>query len=255
MNNEELSKFLDEPIPSDVVKEREGGGGKTLSYLEGHYVIDRLNKAFGHLGWSSRTDRLDCVHQGKVKNKYGKEVYTCHYIAQVTLSVSIPEELSQKNGDKYGMRLYSEHTGTGYGDGSDKENPGKAHELAVKEAETDALKRAAIRFGQSMGLALYDKEQKNVSFSSEKEETDVKVEVTAPPEPKAQESILNLISSTSKVLVAKKLTTLPELKNELDKRYGVTKKEELSSSQAENFLSILNQKLKGQENGTKEATN
>jgi hypothetical protein len=40
--------------------------------------------------------------------------------------------------------------------------PGEAHESAIKEAETDAMKRALSTFGNPFGLALYDKEQQNV---------------------------------------------------------------------------------------------
>ena len=37
-------------------------------------------------------------------------------------------------------------------------NPGEAHELALKGAETDATKRALATFGNPFGLALYDRE-------------------------------------------------------------------------------------------------
>jgi recombination DNA repair RAD52 pathway protein len=40
---------------------------------------------------------------------------------------------------------------------------GLAHESAVKEAETDAMKRALMTFGNPFGLALYDKEQRQVA--------------------------------------------------------------------------------------------
>ena len=56
---------------------------------------------------------------------------------------------------------YCYHDGTGYGDGSHALR-GKAHEAALKEAETDATKRALVPFGDPFGLALYDKEQRHV---------------------------------------------------------------------------------------------
>ncbi len=43
--------------------------------------------------------------------------------------------------------------------------PGEAHESAIKEAETDATKRALATFGNPFGLALYDKERKGVRGS------------------------------------------------------------------------------------------
>src|SRR4051812_31969840 len=51
--------------------------------------------------------------------------------------------------------------GCGYGSGIDKDI-GQAHESAIKEAETDAMKRALMTFGNPFGLALYDKDQANV---------------------------------------------------------------------------------------------
>jgi hypothetical protein len=49
--------------------------------------------------------------------------------------------------------------GSGTGIGA---TPGEAHETAVKEAETDATKRALVTFGNAFGLCLYDREQKQV---------------------------------------------------------------------------------------------
>jgi hypothetical protein len=40
---------------------------------------------------------------------------------------------------------------------------GEAMENAIKAAETDAMKRALVTFGDQFGLVLYDKEQKNVT--------------------------------------------------------------------------------------------
>jgi hypothetical protein len=40
---------------------------------------------------------------------------------------------------------------------------GLAHESAIKEAETDAKKRALMTFGNQFGLALYDRAQTNVA--------------------------------------------------------------------------------------------
>jgi hypothetical protein len=51
--------------------------------------------------------------------------------------------------------------GSGAGHGIDVDL-GQAHESALKEAETDAMKRALMTFGNPFGLALYDKEQRAV---------------------------------------------------------------------------------------------
>lgn len=128
---------LDEDIPRDVVSLRDGGGGRKLSYLEGWYVIDRLNKIFGPLNWAKEIMDIRLVDAPKPT-----------YIAKIRLSVIKPD-----------------HTVVikeAYGYGSDKHS-GSPHELAIKEAVTDALKVAAKDFGMSLGLALYDKTQERVS--------------------------------------------------------------------------------------------
>ena len=55
--------------------------------------------------------------------------------------------------------------GCGAGHGIDTDL-GQAHESALKEAETDAMKRALMTFGNPFGLALYDKQQREVSGSA-----------------------------------------------------------------------------------------
>ena len=56
--------------------------------------------------------------------------------------------------------LIREGTGAGHGIDTDL---GLAHESALKEAETDAMKRALVTFGNPFGLALYDKSQRQVT--------------------------------------------------------------------------------------------
>jgi len=55
--------------------------------------------------------------------------------------------------------------GGGAGHGIDVDL-GLAHESALKEAETDAMKRALMTFGNPFGLALYDKQQREVTSSA-----------------------------------------------------------------------------------------
>ena len=52
-----------------------------------------------------------------------------------------------------------EGSGVGHGSGH---TLGEAHESALKEAETDATKRALVTFGNCFGLALYDKNHAGV---------------------------------------------------------------------------------------------
>lgn len=138
---------LAKPLSREYVSQRQEGYGDrkiTLSYLEGWRVIDEMNRIFGHDGWERRTVQMDLITEDNIKTKAGHDAFGVAYMAKVELTV-----------------LGVVREGYGYGSGIDR-GRGKAHEGAIKEAETDAMKRAAMTFGYPLGLALYDKKQENV---------------------------------------------------------------------------------------------
>lgn len=169
----DVLKKLDDAIPEQAISSREAWkNGPVLSYLSGAYVIARLNKVLGQGNWSYRIDSLTKVFEGTVKQGYKDEdVFATSYIAQI--------ELTAKLGSKEELESFRRPPGevyfaeVGYGDGTDKKNPGKAHELAVKEAVTDGLKRAAKNLGMSFGLELYFKEG---AYRGEETSTESKTE-------------------------------------------------------------------------------
>lgn len=126
MDWEQASKLLKEDLSSKVIKTRSGGGNKQLSYIDHFEAIDAANRIFGHGGWSRMT-----LENRQVSND------PVAYVARVRIKV----------GDVV-------RDGCGYGNGFGKD----AHELAWKEAETDATKRALMTFGYPLGLALYQKD-------------------------------------------------------------------------------------------------
>jgi DNA recombination protein Rad52 len=251
---EQMIEELNAKIPRDVVSERQGSGGKSFSYLTGHYVIDLLNKIFGQGNWSYLVEHTECVHSGN-----DGKTNTVHYIARGRLEVPV---------------LGSMFTDVGYGDGSDKFNIGKAHELAIKEAATDAFKRCARNLGMATGLALYDKEQSNVDDGEELKAVSqgpkrvagpVAVAagsgkpagtVSAPvgsgiPEaaPEDREELNKLISSLADVVGAKagskKAAKMQELIGLMRKKYNVKKKEDLTYTQAAEFYKELREQANG----------
>ncbi len=117
--------------------------GLTLSYIEGWHAIAEANRILGYDSWDRQTMTVRCIWQGLKGNRSA-----CSYIARVRVRV--------RAGD---AEICREGCGSGHGVGL---TPGEAHESAIKEAETDAMKRALSTFGNSFGLALYDKEQQNV---------------------------------------------------------------------------------------------
>lgn len=140
-----LTQSLKQPLDSSVVKERDQSGIK-LSYVESWYVIGQLNEVFGFDGWDRETVSVTCIQQDTNQKGTPRVAYT----AQCILTVRFPDT---------GVTV--KRYGTGFGNGFDSD-PGKAHESAIKEAESDAMKRAAMTLGNRFGLALYDKTRVNV---------------------------------------------------------------------------------------------
>lgn len=245
MSNERANLLvkLDAKIPRDAISTRDGGQGRKLDYLSGYYVIARMNELLGQGNWDYNSSVVK-LHEGLVKGRYG-EVFSVHYMAQVTLRVTMP--------DGVGGTVYSNFTDYGYGDGTDKVSPGKAHELAIKEAVTDGVKRCAKNLGMSLGLALYSKEQENVDEVGSPQERVVQDNPTdrAPDtkpsgvsEPAGDAGkVIGLVKQTAKVIIAKGLATKDSIKEELKTKYGVDKSDELDLNQATEFLKEMETKL------------
>jgi DNA repair and recombination protein RAD52 len=136
---------LKAPLDARHVKQREQAGRK-LSYIESWQAISEANRIFGFDGWNSVT------HVEKLFDAYkdAKDKWRVGYMAKVNVTVEV------------GDNAYVTREGVGYGSGIDNDL-GQAHESALKEAESDARKRALMTFGNPFGLALYDKQQANVT--------------------------------------------------------------------------------------------
>jgi DNA recombination protein Rad52 len=141
------------PLDRAKVRQREQGRSR-VSYLEGWQVIAEANRIFGFDGWQRQTIAVRCVAQAeRLIGRDQKPGWGVTYTARVRITVQA------------GARppLIREGTGAGHGIDADL---GQAHESAIKEAETDAMKRALMTFGNPFGLALYDKQQREVTSSA-----------------------------------------------------------------------------------------
>ena len=133
--------------------------GRSLSYLEGWVAIQEANRIFGFDGWQRETIELRCVSETRrTIGRDQKPGWGVTYIARVRIRLG-----GQARG---GATLVREGSGAGHGIDTDL---GLAHESALKEAETDAMKRALMTFGNPFGLALYDKQQRQVTGSVRQE--------------------------------------------------------------------------------------
>lgn len=140
---DEQKRALRQPMPREHVATRDGGGGKALSYIEGHLVMREMNDIFDPGGWSyDCTPTLVCEYEAQGKN--GGPQWRVTYTSRCILKVRDCTIVD-----------------VGAGHGIDRDR-GSAHESAIKEAATDSLKRCCKTLGDRLGLALYDKQQARV---------------------------------------------------------------------------------------------
>lgn len=140
----EQIKALEAPLDPRHVKPPPQG--KYGEYVDAHHVVTEANRIFGHDGWSYIITSLELCARTEAKDRNGNPQVRVAYRGTVRATV----------GD-------ATREGAAVGTGMAKpENEGDAHESAVKEAETDALKRALRSFGNTFGLALYDKTKADV---------------------------------------------------------------------------------------------
>jgi DNA recombination protein Rad52 len=138
-------RTLSGKLPEKHVRTREQRG-VTLSYIEGWHAIDEANRIFGFDGWDRETVSSECLWQDLRSSPK-----SCAYAVRVRIRVRAGDTVVIRDG-----------SGVGHGIGP---TVGEAHESALKEAETDATKRALTTFGNLFGLALYDKAQNGVRKS------------------------------------------------------------------------------------------
>ena len=139
---------LSAPLERANVRQREQGRGK-VAYVEGWFAVAEANRIFGFDGWQRQTIAVRCVAQAeRTIGRDQKPGWGVTYTARVRIRVG---------------EVIREGSGAGHGIDADL---GQAHESAIKEAETDAMKRALMTFGNPFGLALYDKQQREVTSSA-----------------------------------------------------------------------------------------
>lgn len=136
---------LAKPLDPKHVKSRSQGGSNVF-YLEGWLALYEANRIFGWDGWTRETVEMRECRAPEQINGNWRVGFICK--ARITAHGVVRD-------------------GWGYGSGIAKDL-GDAYESAIKEAETDAMKRALVTFGNPFGLALYDKTRANVGVDNEK---------------------------------------------------------------------------------------
>ena len=150
--------ILNQELDSSRIKTRDKGN-ISLSYIEGHDVIETANKVFGFGNWSYSISKLEHVSQEQNQNQ--NHVICYKAIVQVLV-----------HSENHTLDVSREDVGFGTGVAKTLSD---AHEGAAKEAVTDALKRAMRSFGNQFGNSLYDKtknhQANNESIPSKPQQT------------------------------------------------------------------------------------
>lgn len=124
--------------------------GKFGDYVDGFHVVTEANRIFGFGGWSYTITMLEPCSRVETTDAKGNPQVRVGYRCTVRADVG-------------GIVREGAAVGSGM---ARPENEADAHESALKEAETDALKRALRSFGYTFGLALYDKSPDNANIAA-----------------------------------------------------------------------------------------
>lgn len=148
----DVAAELDKDLDPARIKQKPGGGNKR--YLAEHDVLRTANRIFGYGRWGTEVVELVPLGAHQVTNAKNEQGWYVGYRCTVRLTVAgcVPVD------------------GVGYGDAFEKQWSAviTAHELAVKEAESDAIKRAFKKWGDQFGLILYAKAEDLARIESEK---------------------------------------------------------------------------------------
>ena len=159
--------ILNQELDICRIKTREKGN-ISLSYIEGHDVIETANKVFGFGNWSYSISKLEHVSQEQNQNQ--NQVICYKAIVQVLV-----------HSENHTLDVSREDVGFGTGVAKTQAD---AHEGAAKEAVTDALKRAMRSFGNQFGNSLYDKtknhQANNESIPSRPQQTNYRQSAPTP---------------------------------------------------------------------------
>jgi hypothetical protein len=133
--NDKQTEILLRPIEKSRVKELDG-----LSHLEAWDVRAHLIRIFGFGGFSVETERMEMLYDVETTTRAGKPARKVAYRASVRLTIPDAAYVEWAVGES--IMPDFKH--------------GDAHDMAIKTAESQALKRAATNLGTQFGLSLYD---------------------------------------------------------------------------------------------------
>lgn len=132
---EQIKRLLSPIDPARVSKDK-----RNNSHVEAYEIRAHLNRVIGFGRWSGETLRMELAAERSQDNRYWAV-----YRAQYRLSICSTD----------GTSLCS-YTEWATGKSDNQPSMGDCHDMAIKTAESQALKRCAINLGDQFGLGLYN---------------------------------------------------------------------------------------------------
>ncbi|MFF3398283.1 Rad52/Rad22 family DNA repair protein [Streptomyces sp. NPDC002659] len=129
---------------------RVGKNQKGFAHVQQWDVRRFLLRVFGFGGYDTELVSIDCVREIQIpagKDNYGNDKF------RWTVVYRVHQRLTVK--DIHG-RPIATFDGVATGDAQNQPSLGDAHDGAVKEADSQSLKRAAVNLGDAFGLSLYN---------------------------------------------------------------------------------------------------
>jgi DNA repair and recombination protein RAD52 len=192
---DDITPLLEAKLTPSVIKTRVLAG-MNLSYVEAWRCIAEANRIFGYGCWNRETVYCKEVSrtQNADKNKVG-------YEAKVRITVGDVVREGTGHGSQVSRDLFD------------------AVEGAAKEAESDAMKRALMTFGNPFGLALYDKKQEGVEKDAPKPDPKKETTKVELSEEEKKENAFNWVNAyIVKVRDAKDIKELTGIETESSDR-------------------------------------
>lgn len=132
---------------SELHQSRVGFNQKGFAHVQQWDVRRFLIRVFGFGGYDTELVSIECVREIEhpPSNPSGKSRWTVVYRVHQRLTIK----------DIAGNPIAS-YDGVATGDAQNQPGLGDAHDGAVKEADSQSLKRAAVNLGDAFGLSLYN---------------------------------------------------------------------------------------------------
>lgn len=148
------------PLPKELIKQRDGGGGKKLDYIGGETAIELLNEGFGYV-WCDEViskEIIQCVPRPLTawNDKTRKKEPVLNADGSAKMEEQPPYVEVRVRITHISSGVFHEGFGTKILLGGASEQEG-----CSKAAHTDALKKAATKFG--IGLELYSDKEPDTS--------------------------------------------------------------------------------------------